>query len=45
MYALDLSGTIFSSVSLWIMVQKNAKDIIWHLKISKGPETNAMKIE
>ena len=27
------------------MVQKNAKDIIWHLKISKRPETNAMKIE
>ena len=31
---------IFSLVSLWIIVKRNAKDMIWHLKSFRGPELN-----
>ena len=43
MNALTLSGTIFL-VSLGIMVKRNAKDMIWHLKNFKEPDSNGMKI-
>ena len=36
---------IFSLVSLWIMVKRNTKDMIWHLKSFRGPELNRIKIE
>ena len=45
MNALAFSGTNFSLVGLQIMVKKNVKDMIWHLKSFREPETNGMKIE
>ena len=45
MNALAFSSTNFSSVILWIMVKKNAKDMILHLKNFTGPEINGMKIK
>ena len=45
MNALAFIGTNFFFNKLMIMVKRNAKDIIWHLKNFRGPKTNGMKIE
>ena len=40
-----LVALIFYLIGIQIMVKKNAKDMIWHLKSLRGLGTNGMKIE
>ena len=45
MNVLGFSGTNFFFSKFMDDSEKNAKDMIWHNKSFKGPETNGMKIE
>ena len=43
MNALAFRGTIIFFSKLTITVKTNTKDMIWHLRSFRGPETNGMK--